>query len=199
VVPLGGRHVNHFWRLLHGLGIPHVTLLDLDVGRWQGGWGRIKYAAGELLRYAGAEKTKLTAKIVEDLGSETSDVRDERGRKAVAWLEGHDVFFSSPLDLDLMMLEQYPDAYGVADTERQDPSDAVITAVLGKTGDAAGYDDEEKQLFSAYHQLFKLGSKPAHHVGALSALGDAELVAAMPEPLHRLTVRVSEIVAGLPE
>jgi putative ATP-dependent endonuclease of OLD family len=27
VVPLGGRHVNHFWRLLHGLGIPHVTLL----------------------------------------------------------------------------------------------------------------------------------------------------------------------------
>jgi putative ATP-dependent endonuclease of OLD family len=30
VVPLGGRHVNHFWRLLHGLDIPHVTLLDLD-------------------------------------------------------------------------------------------------------------------------------------------------------------------------
>lgn len=30
VVPLGGRHVNHFWRLLHGLKIPYVTLLDLD-------------------------------------------------------------------------------------------------------------------------------------------------------------------------
>ena len=29
VVPLGGRHVNHFWRLLNALGIPHVTLLDL--------------------------------------------------------------------------------------------------------------------------------------------------------------------------
>jgi putative ATP-dependent endonuclease of OLD family len=199
VVPLGGRHVNHFWRLLHGLGIPHVTLLDLDVGRWQGGWGRIKYAAGELLRYAGAEKTKLTAKLVEDLGSETSDVRDERGLKAVTWLEGHGVFFSSPLDLDLMMLEKYPDAYGVADNEREDPSDAVITAVLGKTGDATGYEDEEKKLFSAYHQRFKLGSKPTHHVGALAALSDAELLAAMPEPLRRLTGRVSEIVAGLPE
>ena len=41
VVPLGGRHVNHFWRLLHGLGIPHITLLDLDLARHQGGWGRI--------------------------------------------------------------------------------------------------------------------------------------------------------------
>ncbi len=25
VVPLGGRHVNHFWRLLNGLGIPYIT------------------------------------------------------------------------------------------------------------------------------------------------------------------------------
>lgn len=199
VVPLGGRHVNHFWRLLHDLGIPHVTLLDLDLGRWQGGWGRIKYAAGELLRYAGPEKTKLTATLVDELGSQTTDVRDEYGRKIVAWLEGHGVFFSSPLDLDLTMLEQYPDAYGVIGTDRQDPSDAVMTAVLGKMGDAAGYDDEEKQLFFTYHQLFKLGSKPARHLGALAALGEAELLTAMPEPLHRLTVRVSQIIAGLPE
>ncbi len=51
VVPLGGRHVNHFWRLLNALGIPHVTLLDLDLGRHQGGWGRVKYAANQLLLY----------------------------------------------------------------------------------------------------------------------------------------------------
>ena len=38
VVPLGGRHVNHFWRLLERLEIPYVTLLDLDSGRFQGGW-----------------------------------------------------------------------------------------------------------------------------------------------------------------
>jgi len=30
VVPLGGRYVNHFWRLLSDLDIPHITLLDLD-------------------------------------------------------------------------------------------------------------------------------------------------------------------------
>jgi len=48
-VPLGGRHVNHFWRLLNGLGIPYITLLDLDFGRPGGGWGRIKYALEQLL------------------------------------------------------------------------------------------------------------------------------------------------------
>jgi putative ATP-dependent endonuclease of OLD family len=30
VVPLGGRHVNHFWRLLNDLKIAHITLLDFD-------------------------------------------------------------------------------------------------------------------------------------------------------------------------
>ena len=43
IAPLGGRHVNHFWRLLSQLEIPHITLLDLDVARFGGGWGRIKY------------------------------------------------------------------------------------------------------------------------------------------------------------
>lgn len=50
VAPLGGRHVNHFWRLLHGLGIPYITILDLDRERHGGGWGRIQYIRDELLK-----------------------------------------------------------------------------------------------------------------------------------------------------
>ncbi len=49
VVPLGGRHVNHLWRLLTELDIPYATLLDLDWGREGGGWGRIKNACAQLL------------------------------------------------------------------------------------------------------------------------------------------------------
>ena len=49
VVPLGGRHVNHLWRLLTDLDIPYATLLDLDWGRAGGGWGRIKTACTQLL------------------------------------------------------------------------------------------------------------------------------------------------------
>lgn len=199
VVPLGGRHVNHFWRLLHGLGIPHVTLLDLDAGRWQGGWGRIKYAAGQLLHYIGPERLQMTAEQVDGLAAETSDVRGERGREYVAWLEQHNVFFSSPLDLDLMMLERLPTAYGIDKADLEDPSDAIITAVLGKNGSASGYSSQEQQLFPAYHQSFKLGSKPARHVSAIAGLTNAELLAAMPEPLSRLTAKVATLAAELPE
>jgi hypothetical protein len=49
MVPLGGRHVNHLWRLLGDLAIPYATLLDLDWGRDGGGWGRIKTSCEQLL------------------------------------------------------------------------------------------------------------------------------------------------------
>jgi len=52
VVPLGGRHVNHFWKLLNQLEIPHITLLDLDIERDGGGWGRIKYVLNQLTSVA---------------------------------------------------------------------------------------------------------------------------------------------------
>ena len=42
IVPLGGRHVQHFWRLLSHLGIPYATLLDLELGP-----GRRRFRAGK--------------------------------------------------------------------------------------------------------------------------------------------------------
>ena len=41
--PLGHRFVNHIWKLLSSIHVPYITLLDLDVGREGGGWGRVKY------------------------------------------------------------------------------------------------------------------------------------------------------------
>ncbi|WP_418139035.1 ATP-dependent endonuclease [Marinomonas sp. RS-M-Aa-14] len=56
MVPLGGRHVNHMWRLLTDLQIPFITLLDLDWGRHGGGWGRIKNAVAKLIEYGNRPK-----------------------------------------------------------------------------------------------------------------------------------------------
>jgi putative ATP-dependent endonuclease of OLD family len=58
IVPLGGRHVQHFWRLLTDLGIPHATLLDLDLGRDGGGFGRVKTAIEKLID-VGVSKQEL--------------------------------------------------------------------------------------------------------------------------------------------
>ena len=109
------------------------------------------------------------------------------------------MFFSNPLDLDLMMLQQFPDAYGVETADREAQSSAVVTAVLGKTGDPESYQDVEKKLFAAYHHRFKLGSKPARHVAALAVLNDTTLSDAMPEPIRRLTERINAMLGGLPK
>lgn len=56
--PLGHRFVNHIWKLLNALHIPYITLLDLDIERDGGGWGRVKYALKQLLKI-GIQKNKL--------------------------------------------------------------------------------------------------------------------------------------------
>lgn len=202
VVPLGGRHVNHFWRLLHGLGIPHVTLLDLDLARHQGGWGRIKYAAKQLLAYGDVTKAGFTALQANDIpawdGKQGLMLADD------GWferLEEHGVFFSSPLDLDFLMMTAYPAAYDVEDDDLEDPDEDALKAVLGKKHDTVGgqYDDEQLKFFDAYNTRFKLGSKPMWHIQAMANLTDAELADEMPDILERLLERIREDLKALPE
>ncbi len=194
IAPLGGRHVNHFWRLLSALQVPYLTLLDLDVARYQGGWGRIKYVNDQL------EKYRPEQKLPEDHGipqwnSTKGMVRDYE--HYLGLLEDRDVYFSYPMDLDFAMLLAYPDAY---DVTREDPEESTIKAVLGKSHhDASQYSKAEQKLFSTYHQRFKLGSKPAAHIEALANLSDADLLTNKPESLGRLADAVITKLAELPE
>jgi putative ATP-dependent endonuclease of OLD family len=202
VVPLGGRHVNHFWRLLHGLGIPHVTLLDLDLARHQGGWGRISYAAKQLLAYSDVAKLDLKAASVTSIPKWDDDqglmVKDD------GWfsrLENYGVFFSSPLDLDFLMITAYPKAYGLGEDELEEPDEDALKAVLGKKHDVVGnqYTDAQLEHFDAYNSRFKLGSKPAWHIQAMASLTDGELADGIPEVLGRMLERIRKDLKALPE
>lgn len=202
VAPLGGRHVNHLWRLLNGLGIPHVTLLDLDVARHQGGWGRIKYAARQLLNYADIDGNDLTQEEINGIPAWDSDdgvIVDDQGW--IARLEELGVFFSAPLDLDFMMMTHYPEAYRVDDDELAVPDEDTVKAVLGKNHDVLGgqYTDEEQTYLDAYHRRFKLDSKPTWHIRAIAGMDDDDLVQAMPEVIGRMFDSIAEKLAGLPE
>jgi putative ATP-dependent endonuclease of OLD family len=199
VVPLGGRHVHHFWRLLEHLEIPYVTLLDLDSGRHQGGWGRVKYAAQQINTHRPgtfrADKLK-TLKWDED--RPFPSYRPESSALHALELQG--VFFSHPLDLDLMMLEAYPEAYGA--TAKALPSESLKKAVLGKRHvNTHRYGDAQLMLFEDYQRLFKLGSKPANHLGAMATFDskDQELLDALPGPLRRLLDSVKERLESQPE
>ncbi|MCI8409109.1 MAG: AAA family ATPase [Lachnospiraceae bacterium] len=118
IVPLGGRHVNHFWRLLNDLHIPHITLLDLDREREGGGWGRIKYVLKQLIAngYSKDELLKLqSGKVLTDDELEAMSnwkVNDEKiMQKWIDFLEKYNVFFSAPLDVDFLMLENFETDY----------------------------------------------------------------------------------------
>ncbi len=201
VAPLGGRHVNHLWRLLNGLGIPHVTLLDLDVARHQGGWGRIRYAARQLLNYADIDGNDLTQDEIDGIpvwNSEDGIIVDDQGW--IARLEAFGVFFSAPLDLDFMMMTHYPKAY-LVDDELVEPDEDTVKAVLGKKHDVLGnqYTDEEQTYLDAYHRRFKLDSKPTWHIRAMAGMNDDALVEAMPEVLDRMFDSIEAKLADLPE
>nr|WP_315205332.1 AAA family ATPase [uncultured Albidiferax sp.] len=194
IAPLGGRHVNHFWRLLSALKIPYLTLLDLDVARHQAGWGRIKYVNDQLAMYE-PKNTLPTDHGIPSWNDPTYKVRDYANYCEL--LEARGVYFSCPMDLDFAMLLAYPDAYGA---EKAVPDAQTISAVLGKSHhDSMQYSEDELKYFATYHQRFKLGSKPAAHIDALAKLTDVELLKCMPEYFVHLADAVISKLSKLPE
>ena len=201
IAPLGGRHVNHFWRLLTSLEIPYITLLDLDVARYQGGWGRLKYVNDQLNKYA-PDKVLPSCFAIPNWNNDPSPIRThhffENGTRDIfAELEERGVFFSYPLDLDFAMMESFEAAYKV---DRELASESTLSAVLGKSHHNSNqYSQNEQEFFLTYHRLFKLGSKPAAHIEALAELNDDELLANMPASLERLADAVLAKLEDLPE
>lgn len=196
VVPLGGRHVNYFWRLLNDLEIPHLTLLDLDYGRHQGGYGRIKYALEQLCELGNfSQNDNIFGEIQEkrnlDIYIEDSyfETLEEKG-----------VFFSQPIDLDMMMLEAYRDAYEIIDDEVKSPNVQCIKRVLGDSAEnTLKLPDFTVRLFDAYRKRFKGNSKPVTHLYALARIDDDRLMKNLPAPLKKLVEVVDEKLKELPE
>jgi putative ATP-dependent endonuclease of OLD family len=203
VVPLGGRHVQHFWRLLKGLGIPHATLLDLDLGRNGGGYGRIKTTIAELIAGGVPREQLLTLQGGRVLTPEEFEkmhgwVNDHLSGWT-AFLRGHGVYFSEPLDLDMSMLAAFPTAYEKCIPTGGGPKmtpEAAATVVLGEggpglavyTGALAAY---EKHM-PAYRYHFLTRSKPATHLQAFTYLDDDELKKGMPETYRALLTHVAD-------
>jgi putative ATP-dependent endonuclease of OLD family len=199
IVPLGGRHVQHFWRLLDGLCIPHATLLDLDVGRNGGGYGRVKRAIEQLIGIGVDKKTLLATSgggVVSD--ADLSKMHLRKDKHLQAWadsLASYSVFFSSPLDLDLAMLKAFPDAYAATIPSGGGPELTIEEAakvVLSKDG-LAEYDGDfeaYKALLPAYRYHFLTHSKPATHLRALLKVDDKALQKDMPDCLRPVLERV---------
>lgn len=211
VVPLGGRHVNHLWRLLTGLGIPHATLLDLDRGRDGGGWGRIRNVCRQLLA-TGTTAVELfgddargqddATGLLAALGADTASTESHLA-EWIDRLRGHGVYFCDPLDLDMSMLRALREHYTDLPSGQRGPQnqgDAAL-AVLGGKGDAGAYaGDEWAADFTWYRYLFLGRGKPNTHVHALARASDDQIASDSPEVLQSLIRHVAEqILPPTPE
>ena len=207
VVPLGGRHVNHFWRLLNDLRIPHVTLLDLDRERHGGGWARIKYVIEQLVKWRpdlslghfGLTQEQLEAMPGWSLADPSA---------VNAWLqamERYDVFFSSPLDLDFLLLEAFPSQYQATvdgtgprmpatEPARSERLNTARIAVLkGEGGDGISYTTTERESFVWYSYLFLGRGKPVTHMRVMADISDDLLAVGLPPVLNRLLTRCASL------
>jgi putative ATP-dependent endonuclease of the OLD family len=202
IVPIGGRHIDHFWRLVGQLGIPHTTLLDLDLGRSSGDAAEFKALATAMLAHRPPADETTKKSLDAALGNNRGNGWTETGwtdQIVTSWVnfyEQHGVFLSAPLDLDMLMLAAYPDAYKALPEAKKGPKASEEEAagrVLGTDGfGSVAYGGKpEMALFPWYAYLF-LGDrgKPAVHLGALARLSDESLDASCPPVLRRLIERI---------
>lgn len=205
VVPLGGRHVNHLWRLLADLDIPHATLLDLDVGRAGGGWGRIKTACGQLLTN-GTDPARLLGDNL--VGGDIAAALSAFDRRPfdrdslqlwVRWLRKFGVFFCTPLDLDMSMLCAFP-AYKELEEGMRGPAGTrgAKSAVLGFGGAPQTYKAAYNDAFRWYRYLFLGRGKPSTHIRVLSKIDADTLRAHAPEDIAELLRHVESQIAAEP-
>jgi putative ATP-dependent endonuclease of OLD family len=228
VVPLGGRHVNHFWRLLNTLKIPFVTLLDFDIDRNGGGFGRIKYAVEQLLEMDVTGSDYINKSIIPHIPS-WKDARDPnlfdidfKGggiKNIVNELETCNVFFSSPLDIDYSMICSFPDVFcqkdesygergpseGKDDEEDENlvkREEALLKAVLkkGNAGKRFEFGDDWERNFLWYRYRFLSNkSKPASHVRMFAKLEKKYNPEQIKEKLPAELIRLTERIIKLAE
>ncbi|MCH4383257.1 AAA family ATPase [Staphylococcus haemolyticus] len=219
VVPLGGRYVNHMWKLLHDLSIPHVTLLDLDRERGGGDWGRIKYVLKQLDENNRCSEQLRTIELTTSNTYHTysmEEIEVFHNKKSnslnslntwIKKLEKEDVFFSYPLDLDFTMLMSFQEEYqNTMERGPQIPKDSNSTeydeklkksiqaTLKNEKAIAETYSEDEKKLMIWYNSLFLGRGKPSTHIVALKDIDENEIIENAPKELLRLIQRVKEKV-----
>lgn len=220
VVPLGGRHVNHFWKLLSGLKIPFCTLGDLDWGRRTGGWDRIVHLLSELLingadsaeLLVNSDGTVLAATDWQEALVTQGNVDPDRIYHWLSQLQKFGVFLSSPLDVDWLMLQAFTTEYQTLDANQNgpqlpDPSEEegklyaarlekASIRIFGERGSSAGYPDGE--LFPWYSYLFLDRSKPRTHFASVNRITKERLEQQLPQALKDLIAQIQKHLPTTP-
>jgi len=167
IVPLGGRHVNHFWRLLNQLDIPYITLLDLDLERGGGGYGRIKYVIEQLIENGTKYEDILKLENGEALSRDKFAKMHEWNEvdSLGVWinkLKEYNIYFSEPIDLDFMMLKCFEQSYRAILEDGQGPNMTINhkkTFINKATEEELRTPEYNEKLINAIHATLKSEKK----------------------------------------
>lgn len=222
--PLGHRFVSHIWKLLTKIKVPYVTLLDMDLERHGGGWGRIKYALEELIK-AGKERAEVLKTNNGEMPEEEFKAMHKRNysekdlKNLEMWqrkLRRHDVYYSYPLDLDFLMLKAYKDNYTakssypkgggpqipdeISDSDEYETYRMVAIEATLKDANATGelYSEEDKDLMIWYKYHFLGRGKPVTHIQVLSQIDDKLMKKKLPDVFKNIFDRIGEILSKQP-
>ncbi|MDT2456138.1 ATP-dependent nuclease [Enterococcus avium] len=226
VVPLGGRHVNHFWRLHNQLQIPYITLLDFDLERYGGGWSRIKYALKELIKIdpaVGEVEMKNSKTTIADIIDNLDKREDNNYKGWLNFLKESSIYYSYPLDVDFLMLENYKNDYietlssnegpfveiggkrikmqNISDEEKtteefKSKRDVSIRNTLKEHGGSGeGYSDTQKELMIWYDYFFLGRGKPVTHRLALNDI-TCDSTNTIPTVFQKMIIDVKEKLSG---
>jgi hypothetical protein len=133
----------------------------------------------------------------------TDDIDDLDSAQLVAWLnhlEKWDIYFSAPLDLDMLLLTKFKSAYTdhledgqKGPSSQGDPRDAVLGEPGVRPDLSYWTEDQRTDDLRWYRYLFLTHSKPSTHLRALSYASAADL-AKVGDRLSRLLDRIAEAV-----
>ena len=182
-VVLDGAYVNHMGRLLNELSIPYVVLLDFDLGRKNGGDQKVKTINEQLKEIKQSNDT---------ISLNKSELEEKEN-----------IFFSAPLDFDMLMIIAFPDCY--KDNSRDSQRERLLEVVCGdnydKNIDELYQNNEYKVLedkaLRKYRYLFKNKSKIVSHYRASSEIRnmrEEDVKSKTPDILKRLFQRIDELI-----
>lgn len=218
--PLGHRFIHHIWKLLENLQISYITLLDLDQERSGGGWGRIKYILQEMqslgkcddIFWKGAPY-KFRHKEVETLHKWDFGKLGQTLANLHRWidfLESYNIFFSTPLDIDYLLLSLFENEYTkVIDGDGPDIppkkleyehylQNAVHHTLKSDNREGDYFSRKEKELMIWYKYLFLGRGKPITHVQHLPNIEENRLRLAISNSvLGRILERIGKLVNGI--